>query len=112
MAQSRSKSVGVSAINLRRVANLVRGKGVDEAVSALKFVPSPAAVVVRKAIESAAANAQNNDLKERAGLRVIKVTADGGPPVRRFRPKARGRSGAFDRPTSHVTVIVDEEGSQ
>ena len=88
MAQSRSKTVGVSTINLRRLANMVRGKRVDEAVNALKFVPSPAAIVVRKAIESAAANAQNNDLKERAGLRVIKITADGGPPVRRFRPKA------------------------
>ncbi len=112
MAQSRSKSVGVSTINLRRLANMVRGKQVDEAVSALKFVPSPAAIVVRKAIESAAANAQNNDLKERAGLMVIKITADQGPPIRRFRPKARGRAGAFDRPTSHLTVIVDEEGSQ
>lgn len=112
MAQSRSKSVGVSTVNLRRVANLVRGKQVDQAVNMLKFVPSPAAVVVRKAIESAAANAQNNDLKDRAGLKVVGVTADQGPSVRRFRPKARGRSGAFDRPTSHVTVIVDDEGSQ
>jgi large subunit ribosomal protein L22 len=117
MAQAKSRQVGISTVNIRRVAALVRGKQVDSAVSTLKFVPSTAAVVVRKLIESAAANAQNNDLKARDNLKVINVTADKGPRLRRFRPKARGRAGRFDRPASHITVVVDEapasaEGSE
>ncbi len=108
MASATSRLVGISTVNLRRVANLVRGKQVDEAVTTLKFLPSTAAVAMGKLIESAAANAQNNDLKERANLMVVKITADKGPRVKRFRPKARGRAGAFNRPTSHIKVTVDE----
>jgi large subunit ribosomal protein L22 len=109
MALAQTRLVGVSTVNLRRVANLVRGKPVDEAVTTLKFIPSPAAVVVRKAIESATANATNNDLKDREKLKVKSVTANEGPMIRRFRPKARGRAGAFNRATSHVTVVVDDD---
>ena len=103
--------VGISTINLRRIANLVRGKQVDEAVTTLKFIPSSAAVAMGKLIESATANAQNNDLKDRATLKVIKVTADEGPKVKRMRPKARGRAGAFNRPTSHIKVTVDDSAA-
>ena len=108
MATASSRLVGISSINMRRVADLVRGKQVDEAVTTLKFIPSTAAVAMGKLIESAAANAQNNDLKDRATLKVIKITADKGPRVKRFRPKARGRAGAFNRSTSHIKVTVDE----
>ncbi len=112
MALATSRLAGISTTNLRRVANLVRGKPLEEAVTMLKFIPSPAAVAVRKTIESAAANAETNDLKDRQMLRVVKITADMGPSVRRFRAKARGRAGAFDRPTSHITVEVDEDGGE
>ena len=112
MALAKSRLAGISTINLRRVADLVRGRTVEEAVNTLKFVPSPAAVAVRKVIESAAANAANNDLKDREKLKVVSVRADEGPTVRRFRAKARGRAGAFNRPTSHITVVVDEDGGE
>ncbi|MBI4304794.1 MAG: 50S ribosomal protein L22 [Chloroflexi bacterium] len=103
-----AKRVGVSAIKMRRVADLVRGKNAEEAMSVLKFVPTPAAGVIEKTLKSAMANAENNDLKDRSKLKVVKITVDGGPRVRRFRAKARGRAGAFDRPSSHLTVEVDE----
>jgi large subunit ribosomal protein L22 len=108
MAQARVRLAGVSTTNLRRLADLVRGKPVDEAVNTLTFIPSPAAVLVRKTIQSAAANAANNDLRDSTKLKVTAISAGEGPAVRRFRPKARGRVGAFDRPTSHMTVTVDE----
>jgi len=102
------KRTGISAIKMRRVVDLVRGKNADEAMDMLKFVQSPAAGVVAKTIRSAVANAENNDLKDRSKLKVVKITVDAGPWVRRFRAKARGRAGAFDRPSSHLTVEVDE----
>ena len=108
MAVARAQNVGLSTINLRRVADLVRGKSLEEAVNTLRFIPSAAAQTLLKTIESAAANAETNDLKDRQSLRVIKVTADQGPMVRRFRAKARGRAGAFNRSISHITVVVDE----
>ena len=111
MAQAKSSTVGISTTNLRRVANLVRGKPVDEAVTMLKFMQGNAVIAMSKTIESAAANATNNDLQERAGLRVVSVVANEGPEVRRFRAKARGRAGAFNRPTSHITVVVEGQGA-
>lgn len=112
MAQALSKMVGISTTNLRRVADLVRGKSVDEAVVLLNFVPSTAAVAVRKTIESAAANAVNNDLQDRAKLKVVSIFANQGTQIKRFRAKARGRAGAFNRPASHITVIVNGEGAE
>jgi large subunit ribosomal protein L22 len=99
---------GYSPLKLRRVIDLVRGKRVDAAVDALRYMPGQMPLAVRKTIQSAAANAENNDLMDRANLKVVSITADPGPRLRRFRPKARGRVGAFDRPTSHLTVEVDE----
>lgn len=100
--------VGVSGWKLRRVMDLVRGKPVQEAELSLKFMASPAAGIVLEVIKSAAANAEHNDLQSRENLKVVRITADNGPRIKRFRPKARGRVGAFDRPTSHITVEVGE----
>jgi large subunit ribosomal protein L22 len=61
-----------------------------------------------KILKAATANAENNDLQSREDLKIVRITADKATWVRRFRPKARGRVGAFDRPTSHITIEVDE----
>ena len=90
---------------------LVRGKAVSEAESTLRFMPSPAARQVLKVVQSAAANAEHNDLQSRNSLKIVKIVADQGPTLRRFRPRARGRVGAFNRPTSHITVEVQEDES-
>lgn len=100
--------VGISDWKLRRVMDLVRGKPVEDAELSLKFMTTPAAGVVLEVIRSAAANAEHNDLQSRNSLKIVRITADKGPRLKRFRPKARGRVGAFDRPTSHITVEVGE----
>ena len=107
MAKAVSKLVGISSTKLRHVIDLVRGAPVDEAIETLRFMTTPAATDVRKTVQSAAANAENNDLQDRDTLIVKEIYADKGPSLKRFRAKARGRAGAFDRPTSHITVIVD-----
>ncbi len=112
MAKAVSKLVGISSTKLRHVVDLVRGEPVDEAIEMLRFMTTPAATNVRKTVQSAAANAENNDLLDRDSLIIKEIYADKGPSLKRFRPKARGRVGAFDRPTSHITVIVEERDEE
>ena len=106
--RARSKGIGISAKKMRKVCDLVRGKDVDAAVNQLRLTSSPSANIILKTINSAVANAENNQLLDRADLKIVRITADTGPRVRRFRPKARGRVGSFDRPSCHLTVVVDE----
>ena len=91
---------------VRRVADLVRGKSVDEAVRILKFAPQAAAEQVLKTVESAAANAVNNQNLVRETLVVSAVQINEGPTMKRFRPRAQGRAGRILKRTSHITVVV------
>jgi large subunit ribosomal protein L22 len=103
--------VGVSPYKMRLVIDQVRGRSVADAEVRLRYMVSPAAEVVLKAVRSAAANAENNDLLNRDALKIVRITADQGPVLKRFQPKARGRAGAKDRPTCHLTVEVAEARS-
>ena len=107
-AHARAKSVGISAKKMRLVCNLVRGKNIETAVNTLRFTISPSAHVVLKTLNSAVANAEANQFMNRDNLTITKITVDQGPRVRRFRPKSRGRAGAFNRPSCHLIVEVDE----
>lgn len=108
MASSRLKNLGISTYKLRLVIEQIKGKTVINAVNELKFMKSPAAKAVRRVLESAIANAENNDLQNRESLKITQISADKSTTTKRFRAKARGRAGAFDRPSSHITVEVDE----
>ena len=107
-AHARAKSVGISAKKMRLVCDLVRGKNVETAVNTLRFTLSPSANVVLKTLNSAVANAETNEFMNRDNLTIIRITVDQGPRMRRFRPRSRGRAGAFNRPTCHLIVEVDE----
>ena len=106
--RAHSHMVGISANKMRRVLDLVRGKRVNAAIDMLRVMPSPAATAVSKTLKSAAANAENNETMDPDNLKIVSIVADQGPSLRRYRPKARGRAGAFDRPSCHITVFVDE----
>jgi large subunit ribosomal protein L22 len=88
--------------------DLVRGKGVDEALNTLLLLPSPWARAVAKVVQAAAANAENNMMMDRRELRIIHITADAGSSVKRLEPRARGRVGHITKRSSHITVVVDE----
>ena len=107
--QAVSKQVGVSQKRVMPILALVRGKNVDEAVNILELSSSPWAKVVAKTVKSAAANAENNLLADRDSLRIVRITADVAPSMRRFKPHARGRVGRMNRRSCHITVVVDEE---
>ena len=105
-----AKDTGISAQKIRLLVDMVRGKRVDDALSMLKFAASPLASVVAKAVKSAAANAENNYQMTPADLKIVNIYADEARSMKRFRPRARGRASQIIKRSSHITVIVDEQG--
>jgi len=88
---------------------MVRGKKVDEALSMLRFTPTPTARVVAKVVKSAAANAENNFQMSPSDLKIVNIFADEAQTLKRFRPRARGRVAPILKRSSHITVIVAEQ---
>ena len=105
-----AKDTGISAQKIRPMVDMVRGKKVDDALNMLKFTPSPLARVVAKVVKSAAANAENNFQMTPADLKIVNIYADEARSLKRYRPRARGRASHILKRSSHITVIVDEQG--
>ena len=103
-----AKDTGISPRKVRLLVDMVRGKKVDEALTILRFAPTPTARVVAKVVKSAVANAENNFQMSPSDLKIITVFADEARTLKRFRPRARGRSNQILKRSSHITVIVAE----
>lgn len=101
-----ARFVRVTPMKARRVVDLVRGMGVDDALATLKFAPQAAAATVYKVVDSAAANAEGTEHLTRTDLVVVKAFVDEGPTLKRHRPRAQGRATRIDKRTSHITVVV------
>ncbi len=106
-----AKDVGVAPRKVRLVADMVRGKKVDEALTLLRFTPTPTARVVAKLIKSAAANAENGFQASSSDLKIVKIVADGARTLKRFRPRSRGQASHILKRSSHITVVVAEQES-
>lgn len=104
-----AKNTGISPKKIRPIINMVRGKKVDEAVRLLEFTISPSAKMVAKVIKSASANAENNFQMDPTSLRVVRITADDAPMLKRFQPRARGRADRILKRSSHISVVVSDE---
>ena len=98
--------VRVSAYKAREVLDLIRGKHVADADEILQFVERDIAIIIRKALASAVANATNNDAQDPETLYVSACYADEGPTLKRWRPRARGRATRIRKRTCHITIIV------
>ena len=107
-AKAIEKFIRISPRKLRYVADVVRDKSVGEAVDILTFTPKKAASILKKAVESAAANATENHDMEEDGLVISKIMVNEGPILKRFRPRARGRATRIRKRTSHLTVVVSD----
>jgi large subunit ribosomal protein L22 len=105
-----AKYLPVSARKVRLVLNQLPGKRIDEAMVMLRFLPTPHARLVEKVVKSAASNAENNYALDQGDLKIKRAYAGEGRTLKRFRAKARGRAGSILRRTSHVTVVVEEQG--
>jgi large subunit ribosomal protein L22 len=104
-----AKNTGLSAIKVRPLVDMVRGKKVDEALNLLRFTPTPKAKYLAKVVRSAVANAENNFQMDPADLRVVRIHVDEARSQRRFRPRSRGRVSPIRKRSSHITVVVAEE---
>src|SRR3954467_1208764 len=96
----------MSAYKAREVLDLIRGKEVQAADEILQFSERDAAIVIRKCLHSAMANAENNDQIDPEELYVSACFADEGPTLKRWRPRARGRATHIRKRPGHITVIV------
>ncbi len=104
-----AKNTGISAKKIRPIINMIRGRKVTEAMNLLEFTLSPSAKVVARVIRSASANAENNFQMDPASLKVLRITADDAPMVKRFQPRARGRADRILKRSSHISVVVSDE---
>ena len=104
-----ARNVRMSPRKVRLVGEAIKGKSLSDALSLLRFMPQKASGPIAKAVKSASANAENNLDMEPQNLYVVRVYADVGRTLRRFRAKARGRAGPLRKPSAHITVIVAEK---
>ena len=108
-ARAIAKFVRVTPRKAGQVADLVRGKNVNEALAILKFTPRYAATVVAKVLKSAIANAENNNNMDVDKLYVAEIFANQGPTMKRFMPRAMGRATTIRKRTSHIGVVLKEK---
>ena len=104
-----ARNIRMSPQKVRLVLQTIRGKRVNEALAMLRFMPQKATTPVAKALKSASANAENNFSMDPDDLVVLRVSADEGRTLKRYRPRARGRVNQILKRSSHVTVVVSEK---
>ena len=102
------KFLRISPQKVRLIADAVKGKPVETGLNALKFMPNKAAGLVEKILKSAVANADQNSKLNVDSLVIKNIFVDGGPTLKRFRARARGRGTRILKRSSHITVIVAE----
>lgn len=102
------KHARIGAQKARQVADSVRGLDVNEAIKSLTFMRKKGAVLMKKLIESAVANAEHKKVIDVDNLYVKTVMVDEGPTLKRFRPRAQGRAFMVKKKLSHINVILDE----
>lgn len=102
------RGVRLSAQKGRLVADLVRGKPVDQALNILTFSPKKGAEIIKKVLESAIANAEHNSGADIDALKVTKIHVEQAAVLKRFTARAKGRGNRISKPTCHVFVTVGE----
>ncbi|MDO4541599.1 MAG: 50S ribosomal protein L22 [Bacillota bacterium] len=104
-----AKHIRISPRKVRYVADLVRGKGVEEARGILRLVPNRGGVPVLKVLNSAVANAEHNNDMNEDELFIKKIFVDEGVTWKRIKPRAMGRADRIFKRTCHITVVVSEK---
>ena len=102
-----NKGVRMSPRKVGVVADLVRGRSVEDAITILSHVPRRSALYVKETIKSAKANAEHNHSLKPDTLMITEISVTPGPRFKRYRPAARGRALPFERKTSHIRVVVN-----
>lgn len=108
-ARATLKFARISARKVKIVADLIRGKNIDEALSIVKFTPKASSEIIEKLLKSAIANAENNHGMKHENLYVAEIFANQGPTLKRIRPAAKGSAVRIRKRTSHITIVLKEK---
>ena len=107
--KARARFIRISPFKVRLVAREISGKKADEAIALLRFLPQRGARVLRKVLEAAVANAEQQRTQIDVDDLFIKgIQVDGGPVLRRYMPRAMGRVNRILKRSSHITMVLDE----
>lgn len=108
-ATAKLRYARISAQKGRLVADQIRGLPVEQALEILQFSKKKGAELMKKVLDSAIANAENNEGADVDELKVVAVMVDEGPTMKRIRARAKGRAARILKRTSHITVAVGDE---
>ncbi|ABB30873.1 50S ribosomal protein L22 [Geobacter hydrogenophilus] len=108
-ARAKLSFARLSPRKTRLVVDMVRGRGIQDALTILRFSPQPSAKLVSKLLQSAVANAEQKGASDVDRLFVKTIFVDAGPVLKRFTPRAMGRASKIRKPTSHVTVVLADK---
>ena len=107
-AEATLKYARISSRKVKIVADLIRGKKIDEALAIVKYVPKASSEIIEKLLKSAIANAENNHNMAHEKLYVAEIYANQGPTLKRIRPAAKGSAVRIRKRTSHITIVLKE----
>ncbi|MBC2603279.1 50S ribosomal protein L22 [Puniceicoccus vermicola] len=107
--QAYTKYARMSPKKVREVAREIQGRNAAEALDLLKFIPRKSARLLRKTLESAIANAENNNNLVADNLTVARAVIEEGPALKRFRPASRGSAHPYAKRTSHIRIVLSDE---
>ncbi|MFA0815817.1 MAG: 50S ribosomal protein L22 [Anaerofustis sp.] len=108
-AKATAKYVRVSPLKAKRVADLIRGKSVNEALVILKLTGNKPAMAFEKVVKSAAANAETNHSMNANKLFISEVSANQGPIMKRIKARSMGRASVIKKRSSHLSVVLKEK---
>ena len=98
----------ISSRKVKIMADLIRGKDIDEALAIVKYTPKASSEILEKLLKSAISNAENNNHMEHSKLYVAEIYANQGPTLKRIRPAAKGSAVRIRKRTSHITIVLKE----
>jgi len=107
-ATAKATYVRIAPRKVGIVLDLIRNKPVDEAMAILKFTPKAACEPLQKLLNSAMANAENNNDMDVSRLFVAECSVDQGPTLKRIRPSSKGRAYRINKKTSHINIALEE----
>lgn len=107
-ASATLKYARISSRKVKIVADLIKGKDIDEAIAILKYTPKASSEILEKLLKSAIANAENNHNMTHEKLYVADIFANQGPTLKRIRPAAKGSAVRIRKRTSHITIVLKE----
>ena len=105
-AKAVERYLRMSPRKIRYVADMIKSRSIEDAIDILSLTPKAAAIVVKKAIQSAVANATENHKMKEEDLFISRILVNEGPTLKRFKPRARGRATRIRKRTAHLSIYV------